>query len=185
MSGLCSEGTSDSFALVSYVPEPLAGFVNRVRHELAPGCRLRAHITVLPPRPLTCSVAVASRGLQTALNNTRAFRVEVREIQVFSISNVVFLAIGAGFQELQELHGRLNQGPCVASEVWDYHPHVTLAQDLGSADVARARELAERRWREYAGAREFLLDRVCFVQGCPERGWADLETWDLLAPVMA
>lgn len=185
MSGLCSGGSAEAFALVAYLPEPLAGFVNRVRHELAPGCRLKAHITILPPRQLACDVAIVSRELQAALSQARAFRVEVRKIEVFPVSDVVYLSIGAGFRELRELHARLNQGPCLASELWSYQPHVTLAQGLDSGQVARARELAEQRWREYAGPREFLLDRVAFVQGSPERGWVDLESWELLLPVLA
>jgi len=44
----------NSFALVSYIPEPLAGFLDRLRQELVPDCFLRAHVTILPPRPI-CS----------------------------------------------------------------------------------------------------------------------------------
>lgn len=185
MSGLCSGGAVDAFALVAYLPEPLAGFVDRVRHELAPGCRLRAHITILPPRQLTCGVAVASRELQAVLSQARAFRMQAGQVEVFPVSDVVYLSIGAGRQELEDLHARLNQGRCLASELWNYQPHVTLAQQLTSAEVSRAREVAAQRWREYAGPREFPLDHVTFVQGSPERGWVDLESWELLSPVLA
>ena len=43
----------NSFALVSYIPEPLAGFLDRLRQELVPNCFLRAHVTILPPRPIS------------------------------------------------------------------------------------------------------------------------------------
>jgi 2'-5' RNA ligase len=185
MSGLCSGGTSDAFALVAYLPEPLAGFVNRVRHELAPGCRLRAHITLLPPRQLACDVAIASRQLQTAVSQARAFRIEAENIEVFPVSNVVYLSIRAGCKELKDLHNQLNQGPCLSSELWCYQPHVTLAQGLASGAVAAARDLAERRWREYAGPRDFTLDKLAFVQGSAEGGWVDLAYWELLTPVLA
>ncbi len=191
MSGLCnggdaaSGGVVDTFALVAYLPEPLAGFVSRVRRELAPGCRLRAHITLLPPRQIACDVTFASRQLQAAIAPARAFRIELKDIQVFPVSEVIHLSIGAGFRELKELHAQLNHGPCLSSELWSYEPHVTLAQGLDSAAVAHAREIAERRWREYAGPHDFTLDKLAFVQGSPERGWVDLESFELPSPVLA
>lgn len=185
MSGLCGGAAPEAFALVAYLPEPLAGFVNRVRRELSPGCSHRAHITILPPRQLACGRTIASRELQPYLSHARAFRVELGSIGVFRISEVVYLSIGAGLRELHQLHQCLNQGRCLASEVWDYEPHVTLAQDLDSSDIDRARDLAGLRWREYTGPREFLLDRATFVQGSPERGWVDLESFELLSPVLA
>jgi 2'-5' RNA ligase len=185
MSGLCNGGAADAFALVAYLPDPLGSFVNRVRRELAPGCRLRAHITILPPRQLACAAPIASRELQEAIAHVRSFRVEAEKIQVFPISDVVYLSIGAGLAELQELHARLNYGRCCASEAWSYHPHVTLAQDLPGDAVGRMREIAERRWREYSGPRDFTVDKLAFVQGNPERGWMDLEAYELLSPVLA
>lgn len=185
MSGLCSGGANDAFALVAYLPEPLAGFVNRVRHELAPGCRLRAHITILPPRQIACDVSIASRQLKASLARSRSFRLETEQIEVFPVSNVLYLSIGPGLQELKDLHASLNQGSCLSSEVWCYHPHVTLAQNLPPEAIDGARELAERRWREYAGPRDFTLNKLAFVQGNPEAGWVDLAQFDLLSPVMA
>jgi len=175
----------EAFALVAYLPEPLASFVNRVRHELAPGCRLRAHITLLPPRQIACDAAFASRQLQAAIGHARAFRIELKDIQVFPVSEVVHLSIGAGCGELKELHAQLNQGPCRWSELWNYQPHVTLAQELDPAVVSHARDIAEQRWREYAGPRDFTLDKVAFVQGRADRGWVDLEGFELLSPVLA
>jgi 2'-5' RNA ligase len=185
MSGLCSGGASEAFALVAYLPDPLASFINQVRHELAPGCRLRAHITVLPPRQIACDAAGASRQLRAALAQARAFRIELQEIKVFPVSDVVYLSLGAGCQELKDLHKHLNQGPCLSSEVWCYQPHLTLAQDLAPDAIANARGVAERRWREYAGPRDFTLDKLAFVQGSPDRGWVDLAAWELLTPVLA
>jgi 2'-5' RNA ligase len=185
MSGLCGGAASDAFALVAYLPEPIAGFVNRVRHELAPGCRLRAHITILPPRQIACDAVVASRQLLAALAQTRAFRVEVGKIEVFPVSDVIYLSIRAGSQELKDLHAQLNQGSCLSSELWCYQPHVTLAQGLAADAVAGARDLAERRWSEYTGPRDFTLDKLAFVQGGAEGGWVDLAHWELPSPVLA
>ncbi len=184
MSELCGGEAVNALALVAYIPQPLGGFVDRVRRELAPGCRLRSHITILPPRQVACAPADAQRTLENAVSHMRAFRVEVKEVNVFSVSDVVYLSIGAGCQELRDLHAEVNRGPCLASEVWNYEPHLTLAQDLSSDAVAHIRGLAEQQWRNYAGPREFTLDRLTFVQSSPE-GWVDLASWELLSPVLA
>lgn len=184
MSSLCNGGSVDAFALVAYLPAPLAGFVDAVRRELTPGCRLRAHITLLPPRQITCDPTVLRRELQSKVSRSHAIRIEPQEVRVFDISQVVYLSIGEGYRDLLELHQRLNQGPCLASEVWDFVPHITFAQDLAEDAVANTRRVAEERWRQYAGPRAFMLDKVALVQGCPENGWADLETWELPSPVL-
>src|SRR5271156_3362920 len=98
-----SEGQIDLFALVAYLPEPLAGFADALRDELAPGCRLRAHITILPPRELACSQEVASQGIQKVLEQAHSFRVSVGGIKVFPRSEVVHLGIDAGLEHLREL----------------------------------------------------------------------------------
>ena len=41
-----------SYAVVAYVTDPVAAFINRLRQEVTPGCPHQAHITILPPRPL-------------------------------------------------------------------------------------------------------------------------------------
>jgi 2'-5' RNA ligase len=184
MSGFCSGGGTDVFALVAYLPEPLADFVHRVRRELSPGCRLRAHITILPPRPLTCSVDIASRELQAALGRSHSFRIELEQVKRFPVSDVVYVSIGAGVRQLKELHTELNHGPCQSRELWGFEPHVTLGQDLDSVTVPAALELAQRRWREYNGPRHFALDKLTFVQGTAENEWADLSTWELPSPVL-
>lgn len=185
MSGLCSGGAGDIFALVAYLPEPIATFVNRLRHELSPGCRLRAHITVLPPRQLASTADHARHELQAVLSQTHAFRIEVEEVKVFPISDVVYLSLGAGCQQLKDLHRRLNQGPCQSDEVWSFQPHVTLAQDVLPDTVAHASGLAEKRWSEYAGPRSFTLDKLDFVQGSADNSWVDLASWELPSPVLA
>lgn len=176
------------FALVAYVSDPLGGFVDRVRRELAPGCLLRAHITVLPPRELNATSnslrAAARQKIESVLHATRSIRVAIGEVTVFPVSNVVYLSIGAGSQQLKDLHRLLNQDACRSTEMWCFEPHLTLAQDLKPEAVAQIKEVAERRWREYAGPHEFTLDKLTFVQGDPDHGWIDLASWELPSPVL-
>ena len=53
------------YAVVSYISGELGDFVDELRSELMPAqSHLRAHITLLPPRPLLGSVEDASRTLE-------------------------------------------------------------------------------------------------------------------------
>jgi 2'-5' RNA ligase len=182
MGGICSGGRN-SFALVGYLPEPLAGFVDRLRNDLKPGCRLRAHITLLPPRPLICSPESAWRELQGRLKESAGFPVELEDVRQFQESGVIYIALASGFAEMERLHRDLNAGSCKFSEVWSYHPHITLAQGLPPSRMASGLDLATRRWSEFQGSRRFLLERVTFVQNVAddesEDKWADLETVEL------
>jgi 2'-5' RNA ligase len=182
----------DLFALVAYLPEPLAGFVNSLRRELAPGCRLRAHITVLPPRELACDPEAALEEIQRVLRQTHSFPVSLREIKTFPVSEVVYAAIGDGLEQLRGLNSQLNLGCAKAPELWSYVPHVTLAQDLEPTAVAAAFDLAVRRWHEYSGPRSFPLEHVTLVrrtledrEGATPNPWIDLKTWELPSPVLA
>jgi 2'-5' RNA ligase len=174
----------NSFAVVAYLPEPLAGFVDALRQELVPACRLRAHITVLPPRPPVCAQEAAWDELKPALQGLAPFPVELREVLLFPVSQAVYISLGAGCRDLELLHDRLDCGHLKFSEPWLYHPHVTLAQQLDSAKVDAALELAVRRWREFSGPRRFTLDRLTFVQNVGENRWSDLADCELRPPVL-
>jgi len=184
MSGVCNGEQSDLFAVVSYLPEPLADFINRVRQELAPDCRLLAHITLLPPRPLACPLPIMRHEIEKGLAQFHTFRIALGEVAVFPVSDVIYLSIGTGRQQIRELHERLNHGRCLSREQWNFEPHVTLAQELAAAAVPQARETAVRRWKEYSGPREFTLDTVTLVEGSTDGGWTDLAVWELPAPVL-
>lgn len=188
-----SGGHLELFALVAYLPGPLASFVDAVRDELAPGCRLRAHITILPPRELACGVETASKEIQRLVGQAHSFQAAVGEVKVFPVSEVIHLPLDAGLEQIRELHGRLNEGCCLAPELWRFEPHVTLAQDLEPAAVPGAFELAVRRWHEYTGPRSFALDQLTFVRrtldgaaGCcaADDCWVDLSTLELPSPVL-
>lgn len=183
MDGRCCEGRINSFALVGYLPEPLGSFVNGLRRELDPSCLASAHVTILPPRPLACSPDAAWAELRNALQGEPPFPVELREVEVFPGSDVIYISIGTGFSELERLHGALNKGSLQFNEPWCYHPHVTLAQGGGS--VGAGLELAAKRWSHFKAPRHFRLDRLTFVQNTLEKGWLDLACSDLRAGVPA
>jgi len=164
----------DSFALVSYIPEPLAGFLDRLRQELVPNCKLRAHITALPPRPLISSPEAAWDQISSDLAGIPRFEVELTSIEVFPISDVIYLGVGAGSEELKAMHRKLNHGNVRFREPFRYHPHVTLGQNLEAARVGDLRKLAQTRWAAFPHSRHFSVERLTFVQNTPQNTWVDL-----------
>lgn len=185
MRGWNGAGTSiNSFALISYLPEPLGGFLDSLRCELVPQCEARSHLTVLPPRPLTAALPEhAWRQLNDYLEGFSPFRVELDRIEIFESTNVVYLSIGAGYRELEQMHAALNRGPLEYSEPFQYHPHITLAQQLVPEQVEQAAALARRRWREFPYSHGFTVDHLTFVQNSIENRWSDLAGRDLKMPV--
>lgn len=164
----------NSFALVSYIPQPLAGFLDGLRNELAGECHAKAHLTVLPPRPLVCHSGDAWRELLDTLQDFQPFRVKLGEIQIFPVTQVIYLSITEGYHELIRLHAALNSGHVSFCEPFEFHPHVTLAQELETDRVAAAAGFATHQWREFSESRSFIADRLTFVQNTLGNRWTDL-----------
>jgi 2'-5' RNA ligase len=161
------------YALVIYLSEPLAGFLDQLRLEMAPDCNPRAHVSVLPPRPLEDDNE-AILEVSRAVADFPAFEVELGRIDVFPVTDVIFIAIDGGAEQLRQLHAATNRGALAFDEPFPYHPHVTLAQDLDPGHTGRLRELATRRWREFQGPRSFRVETTVFVRNTHGNQWIDL-----------
>ena len=167
------------FALVMYVPGALGEFLDNLRRELVPGCNPHAHVSVLPPRSLAVDWQIASDRARLLTETWPVFDVELAEIQIFPVTNVIYIELGAGASELRRMHAAISTGPLVFPEPFPYHPHITLAQELAHENVEAADELARRRWREFRGERHFRAERVAFVQNTTGNKWLDLAEYAL------
>ncbi len=164
----------NSFALVGYIPEPLAGFLDRLRQELVPNCFLRAHVTILPPRPLCTSSEEAWSTIRRLIPRFAPFEVELAQVEIFPKSDVIYLGVGAGSDQLKQMHDALDIDGLRFDEFYHYHPHVTLAQDLPTGMVSELAEVARVRWAEFPFARNFRIDKAVFVQNTECSDWLDL-----------
>jgi 2'-5' RNA ligase len=181
----------NSFALVSYLSGPLAELLDEIRHDFAPESRAKAHLTILPPRPLPGSAgdaaveaaAEAMHELRIRLQDFPPFRVELGEIEVFPGTQVIYVSVKAGFRELDRMHQALNGGRVAFQEPYPYHPHVTLVQELAPQDVLNAVQFARWRWSEFKHPRGVWVERLTFVQNTLENCWTDLAMLDLRSPV--
>jgi 2'-5' RNA ligase len=164
---------TNSFALVSYIPEPLAGFLDRLRRELVPNCFLRAHVTLLPPRPLSAPDR-AWTEIKNLTPRFAPFEIRLQDVEVFPVSDVIYINLDVGAAELRRLHDALAVGALQCQEQFEYHPHVTLAQELKPDELDELVAAARARWAEYQGSRSFCVEKTVFVQntGCNE--WIDL-----------
>ena len=164
----------NSFALVNYIPEPLAGFLDSLRTELVPDCFLRAHVTILPPRPILAPPEKAWIELREAALGLHPIDIELDRVEVFPVSDVIYIAIGRGGEQLKHMHDVFNAGPLIYKEPFPFHPHITLAQGLTPDQVDELSEVARRRWREYKGGRTVRVATITFVQNTKWHGWVDL-----------
>jgi 2'-5' RNA ligase len=171
----------NQFALVIYFPDPLARFLDELRIELVAGCRPHAHVTVLPPRPIA-DVDAALEAARIMTPEFPPFEIKAGEVEVFPQTNVIYIGVEKGGEELRAMHEAMNTGPLAFDEPYVYHPHITLAQEFPAADTARLEALARERWQTYTGPRSFHAEMVEFVQNTSQKCWLDLATFGLGEP---
>ena|SRR5258708_2737980 len=184
MGGSCGgEIKINSFAVVSYFSGPLAEYLTRLRRELVADCGARAHLTVLPPRPIEGSVEDTIRGLSHGVQDFQPIPVVLGEVEMFPESRVIYLSVKAGQAELERMHNALNTGGIASKEPFPYHPHITLAQDLAPGSIAVVLDRARRHWNNWPHPRGFVVEKLTLVQNTLENRWFDLEEVNLVSPV--
>ena len=178
-------GTVSQFALVSYVPVPLSAFLDDLRIRLTPEAKPRAHVTVLPPRPLHSDLEQLKARLRPLLRDVPPIWIELGSIRIFPVSNVIYLSIEAGESELRDLNRKLDRDELSFQTAFPYHPHITLAQDIPMDSVEKLRDLADRAWRNYKGDRGFLIESLWLVQNVVPDVWLNCGMFKLAveAPV--
>ena len=178
---VCPNGAErmNLFALVVYIPDPLARFLDDLRKDLVPGCLPRAHVTILPPRPLAADVDGALHLARTTVAGFAPFDILAGEVKIFPSTDVIYLNIKEGECELREMYRALNQGALAFHEPFPYQPHITLAQDLAQDQVQPLYDLACKRWAGFSHSRRIHAERTCFVQSQDACTWADLAEFRL------
>ena len=157
-----------SFALVSYIPDPLGSFLHKLRHSLPGEDNPQPHITILPPRPLKLPVEAASQQAQDILLQFPAFDVELWKVRSFPETHVLYLDLKSGNKALHDLHAALNAGELRHRETFDFLPHLTLGGPVALTDVQAVRERAEALWYPFEYPRCFLLDEIVFLWLSPD-----------------
>jgi 2'-5' RNA ligase len=164
----------NQYALVCYIPDPLGRVLDDLRLKLVPECRPHAHVTVLPPRPIVAPVQIAENELRGAAVQFQPFEVKLGNVELFAKSEVIYIEVERGAVELRQMYRELNRGAVKFKEPYEFHPHITLAQNLPPGSVQEIFSTARKRWKEWDGKRSFLVEELSFVQNTAENVWLDL-----------
>lgn len=182
-SNLRGYGATTQFALVAYIPEPLGSFLTNLRSELVPSCHLQSHVTLLTPRPLASPTWALIDELRRETAGLDSFEVELGSLEVFPVTNVIYLSIARGRKEIIGMHDRLAGNMFAFKENYPFHPHITLAQEIPEEAVTDVFRHACGRWEAWPHPRSFLVEDLVFVRNVNMRGWEDLST-HRLQPVL-
>lgn len=125
--------------MVLLVPAPVSGEIDGLRRALGDGSlgRLSAHLTLVPPVNVReDAVGAALAVLRAAAVSTAPFTVRLGPPATFSPKNpVVYLAVdGEGRDEVVRVREAVFRPPLERPLTWSFEPHVTLADDVPSAD---------------------------------------------------
>ncbi len=177
--GSCSAPSEpiNQYALVTYLPGELGCYLDQLRRDLVSQCNARSHISLLPPRPLDSSPNQAESQIRSLSFLSQPVVVKIGNVCVFPRTSVIYLEIETGQRELEDLHSKFASDALAFEEPFPFHPHITLAQNFEIGTVEELVSQAQAQWDAYSGPREFLLDRIVFVQNSSNNCWIDLKTF--------
>jgi 2'-5' RNA ligase len=149
-----------SFALVSYIANPLGSSLQALRQLLPGEEKPQVHITVLPPRPLHLPLEEASAAAKQVLERFTRFEVELSSIQRFPDTSYLYLDIAAGSVRLHELHTALNHAELKHTERFAYRPHLTIGGPVSEENASEVIERAKTVWRASDCSPLFVVDEI-------------------------
>jgi 2'-5' RNA ligase len=126
------------------IPSPWADQLAEWRTRVGDpeGGRVPPHVTLLPPTAVPAdgwdaidahlaAAAAATAPFEIHLSGTGTFR---------PVSDVVFVVVAAGIAHCEQLEMRVRSGPLARETRFPYHPHVTVAHDIGPEGLDAAYE---------------------------------------------
>lgn len=169
----------NEYALVSYIPEPLGSFLDRLRLQLVPSCHFRSHVTILPPRALACPQEDALEQLARQVELCPAFELTLGSVEIFKATSVIYLGLGNGREQIEWMHSQMNTDCLWFKERFEFHPHVTLAQEFPAETVTQRQLEAQVAWAGFPHHRTFPIETLTFVQRTSANTWINLAEYPL------
>lgn len=143
--GAAVDGKPRIIGIAIGLPSAVEGEVQQVRAELGdPQADLIIpHVTLLPPTAIPPDeLEAVEEHLREVARSFRPFGVRLQGTGTFRpISDVVFVPLVEGEDECSQLEGKVRQGPLARDLRFPYHPHVTLAHDVGDEAVDAGLEM--------------------------------------------
>lgn len=164
------------YALVAYIRSPAGELVEGLRRELHPDLpHLAAHLTILPPRPLSGSESSAVQSLERICGEAEPFEVSLGAVETFiPVTPTVFIRVDKEASRMCALHRQLNTAALAFQEEWPYIPHLTIVKMATEQQARAAFKVADDRWAKYTGSRRILLESLTFVREEGPNCWIDL-----------
>lgn len=161
------------------VPAPDGPFLQAARAGFGDplATAIPPHVTLLGPTVIDIGdVAVVDDHLAAVARAHRPFTVYLRGTGTFRpVSDVVFVQVVQGISECERLERSVRSGPLVQELRFNYHPHVTVAQDVPNDALDRAFvELADFEAR-------FLVDRLHVFEHGDDGVWRPVRDFRLTA----
>lgn len=161
--------TSRDFGVAIGLPEPMHSELQGWRERLGDpnAADVPPHITLLPPTALSdAALPEVEEHLRLVAAAEEPFDVHLRGSSTFRpVSPVVFVPLALGISGCERLEGKVRSGPLDRELGFPYHPHVTVAHDVGQ-------ELLDEAFAALSSydARFRVWGFTLFEQG-PDRVW--------------
>jgi 2'-5' RNA ligase len=121
------------------IPQPHATVLTSWRRRVGdPAAELVfPHVTLLPPTPVPAdSMDEVEKHLADAATGHQPFVMHLAGTGTFRpTSPVVFIQVATGVSDCELLERDVRSGPLGRELDFPYHPHVTVAQDIGDAGL--------------------------------------------------
>ncbi|GAB3224399.1 2'-5' RNA ligase family protein [Glycomyces halotolerans] len=123
------------------VPQPWRDRLDRARIASGDplGGAIPAHLTLLGPTEIGAdALGPLEAHLAEVADRTAPFELHLRGTGSFRpVTEVVFVAVVDGIAICEQLEAAIRSGPVDREQRFPYHPHVTVAQDVGEAALDR------------------------------------------------
>ena len=130
------------FGVAIGLPEPYTSELQGWRERLGDpnAASVPPHVTLLPPTPLReDDLERVEEHLRRVAGGEQAFEVHLRGSGTFRpVSPVVFVPLARGISDCERVEQQVRSGPLARTTAFPYHPHVTVAHDLGEDDLDTA-----------------------------------------------
>lgn len=126
------------------IPPPYGRELQQWRQRLGDpeASRVPPHVTLLPPTAIPAErLDVVEGHLERVAREEAPFAMTLRGTGTFRpVSPVTFVQLAAGISDCERLESRVRSGPLFRELKFNYHPHVTVAQDVPDEALERGFE---------------------------------------------
>ena len=168
----------NSCAVVAYITDPVAAFINRLRQEVTLAARIKLTSRFFLPGLFTSTRVKPSSNARDIVGRFEAFEAQLGGVDLFEGTGVIKVNVTGGLAELRTLHDILNTGPFESVEDFEYAPHVTVAKKSRPRTYPRAWNRCVPAGTQNGPPPAVRVESLTFVQQKSDGTWANLaELW--------